>query len=142
MKTGIEVVDGQPRLSCVVCNGYSDWSTQPWPEPTLRIKVHKIGSSLVVEAGSKGCSDDRLAFIRIAHLSLSQGMRDDPLEAVTCNEGAAAPPGTVWMGVFACCPEANDGCTATFHDFSIRKGTSFEHNADGNHEESVNGAGL
>ena len=27
LKTGIEVVDGIPRLSCVVTNGYSDWST-------------------------------------------------------------------------------------------------------------------
>ena len=140
VKTGIEVVDAVPRLSCVVCNGYSDWSTQPWPEPALRIRVHKIGSSLVVEAGSKGCSDDMLSFIRIAHLSLSQGMRDDPLAGVSCNEGAAAPPGYVWMGVFACCPEeqdapGEDGCTALFHHFSISKGTSFEHNADGNHEE-------
>ena len=27
LKTGIEVVDGIPRLSCVVTNKYSDWST-------------------------------------------------------------------------------------------------------------------
>jgi regulation of enolase protein 1 (concanavalin A-like superfamily) len=142
VKTGIEVVDGEPRLSCVVCNSYSDWSTQPWPEPALRIRVHKIGSSLVVEAGKKGCSDDSMAFIRIAHLSLSQGMSDDPLVGVSCNEGAAAPPGSVWMGVFACCPEDQDGCTAVFHHFSIRKGTTFEHNADGNHEKPASGAGL
>ena len=51
-KTGIEVVDGAPRLSCVVCNGYSDWSTQPWPVPALRIRLHKIGHSIVVEAGA------------------------------------------------------------------------------------------
>jgi regulation of enolase protein 1 (concanavalin A-like superfamily) len=31
LKTGIEVVDGKARLSCVVTNIYSDWSTQPWP---------------------------------------------------------------------------------------------------------------
>jgi regulation of enolase protein 1 (concanavalin A-like superfamily) len=120
VKTGIEVVDGEPRLSCVVYNGYSDWSTQPWPEPALRIRLHKIGNSLVVEAGAKG-ADSSLAFIRIAHLSLSQGMSDDPLAAVSCDEGAAAPAGSVWMGVFACCPEDQDGCTAVFHDFSITK---------------------
>lgn len=39
LKTGIEVVDEKPRLSCVVTNGYSDWSTQPWPESRLRIRV-------------------------------------------------------------------------------------------------------
>ncbi|KAL7565796.1 hypothetical protein ACA910_015576 [Epithemia clementina (nom. ined.)] len=31
IKTGIEVVDRKARLSCVVTNIYSDWSTQPWP---------------------------------------------------------------------------------------------------------------
>ena len=68
-----------------------------------------------------------------AHLALNQGMRDDPLAAVTCDEGAAAPAGSVWMGVFACCPEEQAGATATFHRFEIRSGTTFEHNADGNH---------
>lgn len=32
IKCGIEVVDRVPRLSCVVTNEYSDWSTQTWPE--------------------------------------------------------------------------------------------------------------
>ena len=31
IKTGIEVVDQKARLSCVVTNVYSDWSTQSWP---------------------------------------------------------------------------------------------------------------
>lgn len=43
IKTGIECVDGQPRLSCVVTNVYSDWSTQPWPSLSLQIRLHKIG---------------------------------------------------------------------------------------------------
>ena len=42
VKTGIEVVDGVPRLSCVVCNVYADWSTQVWAEPALRLRVHKV----------------------------------------------------------------------------------------------------
>lgn len=29
VKAGIEFCDGTPRLSVVVCNGFSDWSTQP-----------------------------------------------------------------------------------------------------------------
>ena len=96
----------------------------------------------MVEAGAKGSEgDDSLAFIRIAHLSLDQGMSNDPLVAVTCDEGAAAPAGSIWMGVFACCPEEQDGCTATFHDFCIKKGTTFEHNADGNHEGPAAAAG-
>ena len=27
LKTGIEYVDGHPKLSCVITNKYSDWST-------------------------------------------------------------------------------------------------------------------
>jgi regulation of enolase protein 1 (concanavalin A-like superfamily) len=51
LKTGIEVVDGIPRLSCVVTNGFSDWSTQSWIGLTLRIRVTQTGDgSYVVEA--------------------------------------------------------------------------------------------
>lgn len=132
VKTGIEVVDGAPRLSCVVCNVYSDWSTQPWSEPALRVRIHKIRESLVVEAGK--LDGDEWSFIRIAHLSLGSKVEADPLATTSCNEGAAPPDGMVWMGVFACCPEEQAGCTATFHSFSIVEGTTFEHNADGNHE--------
>jgi hypothetical protein len=31
------------------------------------------------------------------------------------------------MGVFGCCPEAQDGGTITFKDFSIEKGCMFNH---------------
>ena len=40
IKTGIEVVDEKPRLSCVVTNSFSDWSTQHWSEPQVKIRVH------------------------------------------------------------------------------------------------------
>eukprot|EP00299_Pterocystis_sp_00344_P014020 c6932_g2_i1.p1 GENE.c6932_g2_i1~~c6932_g2_i1.p1 ORF type:complete len:370 (-),score=98.43 c6932_g2_i1:34-1143(-) len=57
VKAGIEFVDGTPRLSCVVTNGFSDWSTAVWPhwdgtQVSLRLRVHKIlqGSSIAVEA--------------------------------------------------------------------------------------------
>jgi regulation of enolase protein 1 (concanavalin A-like superfamily) len=43
VKTGLEYVDGKARLSCVVTNnGYSDWSTQPWPTFELRIRLYKL----------------------------------------------------------------------------------------------------
>jgi hypothetical protein len=144
---------------------------------------HCAPFELFMSIRSRSEGDDSLAFIRIAHLSLSQGMTGDPLAAVTwcsfspapclrvarasvaavrglllllsvnfeltflgnsklhvcphSDEGGAAPAGSVWMGVFACCPEEQDGCTATFHEFSIKRGTTFEHNADGNHEEDA-----
>lgn len=42
IKTGIEVVDGVPRVSCVVTNTFSDWSTQAWESNTLTMRLHRI----------------------------------------------------------------------------------------------------
>ena len=98
--------------------------------------MHRMGASYVVEAQPLASGDDEWAFIRICHLSLESVVTaEDPLRSIGCDEGAAAPAGHVWMGVFACCPEEQAGCTATFHEFSIVRGTSFEHNADGNHDD-------
>ena len=149
VKTGIEYVDGTPKLSCVVTNKFSDWSTQTWPGGTpvrLALRVHKIGrSDIVVQAaawagqGNESCdageglsgggaaggskiADDAWNFVRIAHLDAGPV----PLSADT--------PQTVEMGVFACCPEEQAGGHAVFHRFQILPGSSFKHNADGNQE--------
>ena len=51
LKAGIEVADDIPRLSCVVTNQYSDWSTQSWKETNLRLRVTQKGDgAYVVEA--------------------------------------------------------------------------------------------
>ncbi|GAX21483.1 hypothetical protein FisN_10Hh063 [Fistulifera solaris] len=121
IKTGIEVVDGTPRLSCVVTNEFSDWSTQHWesfrhltPDTILvqdvEMRVHCRGTSFVVEA-KMGIKFD---FIRIANLRVS------------ADKFAA--------GVFACCPEDQKGGFATFHEFRVVEGSVMDHNADGNHE--------
>ena len=110
IKAGIEVVDAKPRLSCVVTNGHSDWSTQPWPEAAATIRLSQCGNgSYVFEALRAGGSFE---MARIAQL-----------------HGAAQE---VQMGVFGCCPEAQEGCKIKFTNFSISKGMAFEHNADGN----------
>ena len=49
IKAGIEVVDGTPRLSCVVTNGHSDWSTQPRPQPAATIRVSQCGGGAYVQ---------------------------------------------------------------------------------------------
>lgn len=140
LKAGIEVVDGKPRLSCVVTNIYSDWSTQPWSgdSPSAKVRIHILqNGSFVVEA-ARVDSPKSWEFIRIAHLS--QGMRceDDTLldhpRVLAAWAGDSAPRGYLYAGVFACCPEDQDGCTATFHSFSIVEGSTFKHDADGNHE--------
>ena len=122
IKTGIEFVDGQAKLSCVVTNGYSDWSTQPWQvgqssgsKFSLRLRVSQMGNgSYVVEAGKTGSGE--LQFIRICQLHLPFSTDE------------------VQVGVFACCPEEQEGCSVTFSNFFVQKGVKFEHSADGNLE--------
>ena len=146
IKTGIEVVDGKARLSCVVTNGYSDWSTQPWEqEPTTSdsgnatmtrvectIRVHcRTEGNFVVESCRNG-KDWEL--VRICHLSTAQNCRPDPLAqdaAVTSAfQGTAPPSGSLWTGVFGCCPIDQPGDTkVVFTQFSITKGSDFDHTA-------------
>jgi regulation of enolase protein 1 (concanavalin A-like superfamily) len=139
IKTGIEVVDGIPRLSCVVTNGFSDWSTQTWTEPKLRIRVHMLpqhGGSYVVEAcplredEEKSTKND-WSFVRIAHLhkQMNHNLLNDHPTLKSAYKGEAAPPGCVMAGVFAACPEDQKGSNVIFHDFSIVKGSTFQHEA-------------
>lgn len=125
IKAGIEHVDGAPRLSCVVTNGFSDWSTQPWPggEAAMRLRISKVGAndSYVVEAAAAGAgaradagggkSEDNhdWRFIRIAHLGTAA-------RAVgpAAGDQDAAPEGNLWVGVVGCCPEEQQGCRVLF----------------------------
>ncbi|RYH19946.1 DUF1349 domain-containing protein [archaeon] len=116
MKCGIEYCDGSTRLSVVVCNGYSDWSTEIWQSKEVRLKVHTVSqsSSIVVEAASVGFNDYR--FIRIAHLQSVVNEDNDPLD---------------WqVGVFAACPGEQRGCVATFSQFSLGPREASSHNPD------------
>ncbi|ACI65406.1 predicted protein [Phaeodactylum tricornutum CCAP 1055/1] len=152
IKTGIEVVDGVPRLSCVVTNIYSDWSTQPWSAspPTMessvsaeksdavfvraQIRIHCRGSSFVVEAKE---SSKEWEFLRIGHLNRDMRHTNDPLRNHSAVEkswnGPSAAEGKLWVGVFACCPVDQQGSSVTFSNFSIAAGSKFDHNADDNH---------
>ena len=42
LKCGIEYVDKAPKLSCVVTNTWSDWSTQPWHMDEIKPQKSKI----------------------------------------------------------------------------------------------------
>lgn len=132
IKTGIEVVDQQPRLSCVVTNGFSDWSTQQWLEAAIKIRVHILpqhGGSFVVEAAPIGTED--WTFIRIAHMNVDFNhdfINDDPI-VQAAYEGASAPTGKLMVGVFAACPVDQAGMVATFDELSISQGSAFVHDA-------------
>ena len=98
IKTGIEVVDQQPRVSCVVTNTYSDWSTESYGPPIvgpqssslnsgstkssvrLQLRVHMLprhGGSFVVEivpyddTSKTSDEEDEInwTMIRMAHLN-------------------------------------------------------------------------
>jgi hypothetical protein len=134
IKTGIEVVDGIPRLSCVVTNGFSDWSTQPVPNhhPAMTMRVHVLpqqGGSIVVEAAPIG--SDQWSFIRIGHLN--QGMNHDLFhdtpDVLNAFQGIAAPTDTILCGLFGACPVDQEGMVVKFYDFSIRQGSTFVHDA-------------
>ena len=97
IKTGIEVVDQQPRVSCVVTNTYSDWSTESYGPPIvgptsessgstktsvrLQLRVHMLprhGGSFVVEIvpyddtssdEEESVGERNWTMIRMAHLN-------------------------------------------------------------------------
>mmetsp|Transcript_15255 Transcript_15255/g.46229 ORF Transcript_15255/g.46229 Transcript_15255/m.46229 type:complete len:265 (+) Transcript_15255:26-820(+) len=121
VKAGIEVVDGVPRLSVVVTSGFSDWSTQPWPDSSLKVRLHKLlpgpeqGPAVVVEAASfDDSSDDEWHLVRIASLR--------------------PPPNVPWrLGVFAAAPVAQLGCRATFHSIRLGPKLPIVHDTDPGH---------
>jgi regulation of enolase protein 1 (concanavalin A-like superfamily) len=137
IKAGIEVVDQKPRLSAVVTNVYSDWSTQSWEMYTTDkqstivkccLRIHCRGESFVVEAKQDGDWE----FVRIAHLSPNVVYPNDPIQSEGTFQGPVPPSGKLWAGVFAASPEDQRGAFVDFEDFSVVAGSSFEHNADGN----------
>lgn len=128
MRAGIELCDGSPRLSVVVCNVFSDWSTQPWPCNAARLRVHKItqSSSLVVEAATLGSED--FQFVRIAHLSAMSIHKGEDLNDLE-KHGAAVEKS--WrVGPFSAVPMQQKGCRAHFRNFRIGNKEKSTHNAD------------
>lgn len=124
VKCGIEFCDGGPKLSCVVCNSYSDWSTQPWESFSARLQIHKVlqSSTVVIEAAPLGSED--FHFIRIAHISSHSTHRGEHTVEGTDTE-------LNWkVGPFAACPTQNRGCVAKFTNFSIGPKIESSHNAD------------
>lgn len=145
IKTGIEVVDQEPRLSAVVTNVYSDWSTQPWSDYSTtttgnnetavvvqcQLRLHVRGSNVVVEAKQHGGQKSEWQFIRIAHLNTGIVYPGDPIKPTKgAFKGPTPPRGKLWAGVFSACPVDQQGTFADFHDLQVMAGSSFDHNAD------------
>lgn len=96
MKTGIEVVDNVPFLSCVVTNGFSDWSTQKYETQnsdsdnivTCKIRVFALfrSNSFVVEFWD----GKNWNMMRITHLNFPEQTEE------------------IEMGIYACAPSGNN----------------------------------
>ena len=107
MKTGIEYVDGIPRMGAVVTNNYSDWSTQLWNGETtkFKIRVSRIRHSFVAEFHDGA----QWHFMRIARLT-----------------DVEVPDTVVSVGAYTCAP-TKAGMTATFYSMKFKDTVQFNH---------------
>lgn len=107
LKAGVEVVDGVPRMSCVVTNVYSDWSVQPWHTTyDVAIRVSHVRGSVAVEYRG---SDERWHFYRIAPSMMTDQQ-----------------PAGVGM---VCCSPTEAGMTAILHSFTFSNKVSVDHHS-------------
>lgn len=107
MKTGIEYVDGIPRMGAVVTNNYSDWSTQLWEGGTsqFKVRVSRIRHSLVAEYHA----NNQWNFMRITRLT-----------------DIEAPDTIVSVGAYTCAP-TKSGMTANFQFMKFQDIVEFNH---------------
>jgi len=95
VKTGIEWVNGQAHVACVVTRGRSDWSQMPvdLPSEGLRLRLHRHGDAVWVQYWT----GDVWRMVRLAHFP----------EEVTADVGPM------------CCSPSRAGLEVTFHDFRL-----------------------
>jgi len=119
LKAGIEVVDGTPRLSTVVTNQWSDWSTQTWAEASARLRVTKVkgeagAQSVVIEAAPLAGGD--FTQIRVA-----------PLRHGLDSHDKCAPH---WFVGVTCLAPVAAGGSAVFHSVSLGARAALPHEPD------------
>lgn len=137
LKTGIEYADGSPRISCVVCNLFSDWSVMPWQSTAARIRIHKMnhGSSVVVECNTIDGGEDTWQFMRICHLSAkmaSSGGLSYPSGGPEPGAVGSSQEADWRIGPFGACSLQQRGCVCTFSKLSVGPPVQSTHQADGN----------
>ena len=95
VKTGIEWVNGQAYVACVVTVGKSDWSQMPiaLPAEGLRLRLHRQGDAVWVQV----CAGDTWRMVRLAHFPEELPAEAGPM----------------------CCSPSRAGLDVTFHDFSL-----------------------
>eukprot|EP00121_Abeoforma_whisleri_P010931 Awhi_evm2s10078 len=131
LKTGIEVVDNEPKLSCVVTSkGQSDWSTSSYPNHpsnhSVLLRVHtfllEARKSVVVE--NYDFAKKTWEFIRITFLEGA------PCSSSSSPSSCKQDQTTFDIGVFSCCPSKN-GMKITFENLSMKPCEGYGHNNDG-----------
>ena len=95
VKTGIEWVNGQAHVACVVTNGQSDWSQMPvtLAGGALSLRLHRKGDAIWVQY----LQGSAWRMVRLAHFP----------------EGIPAEVGPM------CCSPSRAGLMVRFHDFGL-----------------------
>ena len=89
IKAGLEYIEGKYKLSCVVTNTFSDWSTQDHMDGNLNIRLYKLGEDVVVEF--KSDDDAKWNLLRICRANVDEVISD-------CK-----------FGLYACAPKDKSG---------------------------------
>ena len=105
LKTSVEYEpDGPGQLGVVVTqDGYSDWSTQPFPkgEGSVLLRVRREGDVYIVEQGTDGTpqpdSSTEGAWAQMRLARLSEGDKDCPVQ---CGVYACSPKGAGYRAEF------------------------------------------
>jgi len=122
VKAGIEYVDGLPRLAMVVTNdGFSDWSTAPWPDWDAKARTvsAQVRLSKLLPGGSAGAQGGCVVF-EAAPLVSAAGKQAGAKWAQVRIASLRGPAGRAWrMGVYGQSPVKQSGCSARFHHVEL-----------------------
>jgi len=127
VKAGIEFVDGAPRLACVVTNnGFSDWSTSPWPG----LEAAKVSACVRVSKLNPGAEQGGCLVFEAAPYDDARGPRQEPQWSMARIASLRGPTGRPWqVGVMAQSPIKHSGCSVRFHHICIAPKAATTHEA-------------
>ncbi|KAH9256818.1 hypothetical protein BASA81_004921 [Batrachochytrium salamandrivorans] len=108
IKAGVEIMNGEPLLSCLVKrNGVVDWSTQPWPSSSPRER----GVTIKLSVSARGDGDDDDGGVVLVHYKL-QG-EEGWTQMRLCS---GFESGKMVCGPYACAPN-RDGLYCEFNRY-------------------------
>lgn len=101
LKAGIEFENGDPNMSCVVTNGFSDWGYKTWPSSQgieIRIEYQRYGDNVCEFLVQYKEKNGEWTFLREAPMTLGNGGAEGVSVGVMCCS-PKGEPGKVGMDV-------------------------------------------